>query len=163
MGSFEPMINLLVLLTIFSVIAERVTNILKLGKEELRTRGTSEDAERRREQSIQARSVVVGIVIALIAKADIFTMLSNLDEPWRTLGWVRVSGAQWFRSPATASVGTLLYTLGGCALTGFALGFGSKFWHDILGSVFELRDKARRGRIDPASRSNLSKGAADHA
>lgn len=33
--------------------------------------------------------------------------------------------------------------MGGCLVTRFALGFGSKFWHDLLGAVYELRDFAR--------------------
>jgi hypothetical protein len=148
MSNFEPLINLLVLLTILSVVAERTSNVIKFRKPELRNRKVDPTEERQREGAIQAQTLKIGIVIAIIAKADMFSMLAHLDDPWSTLGWVRVIGVQWFQSPATQNAGAILYTLGGCALTGLALGFGSKFWHDLLSTVFELRTMARRKGSD---------------
>jgi hypothetical protein len=143
MTTFEPFINLLVVLTVLSVTAERVSNILKFKRPTLRDRQTKPEAERIREGQIQAQTAIIGIAIAVLTKADLFAFLTHLDDPWSTLGWVRVIGTQWFQSPATQSLGTILYSLGGCALTGLALGFGSKFWHDMLSTVFELRTIAR--------------------
>ena len=57
-----------------------------------------------------------------------------------------MDGARWVWSPALQTVGSALYALGGCVLTGFALGFGSKFWHDLLGMVFELRKRAKQAK-----------------
>ncbi len=144
MDNFEPLINLLLVLTVLSVVAERVSNVFKFRNPDLRNRKLDASEERAREGAIQSQTLLVGIAIAILAKADIFQILAHLDDPWSTLGWVRVIGAQWFQAPATQDIGTLLYTLGGCALTGLALGFGSKFWHDILSTVFELRTMARR-------------------
>jgi len=143
MTTFEPFINLLVVLTVLSVAAERVSNILKFKRPGLRDRQDDREAERIREGQIQAQTAIIGVAVAVLTKADLFAFLTHLDDPWSTLGWVRVIGTQWFQSPATQSLGTLLYSLGGCALTGLALGFGSKFWHDILSTVFELRAMAR--------------------
>ena len=143
MTTFEPFVNLLIVLTVLSVTAERISNILKFKRPTLRDRQTDRKAERKREGEIQSQTLIIGIAIAVLAKADLFAFLTHLDDPWSTLGWVRVIGTQWFQSPATQSLGTILYSLGGCALTGLALGFGSKFWHDILSTVFELRTIAR--------------------
>lgn len=149
MSNIDPIINLLVMLTVLSVIAERVSNILKFRKPELRNRSTDPDKEREREGQIHLQTVYTGIVIAILAKADLFSILGHLDDPWSTLGWVRVVGSQWHQSPAIQSWGTFLYTLGGSMLTGLALGFGSKFWHDILSTVFEIRNIVRDRRRNP--------------
>lgn len=144
MPTFQPLINLIVLLTVLSVAAERVANIIKFRDPDLRNRELKEADEREREGRIQSRVVVVGIAIAIIVKADLFSILTHLDEPWSTLGWVSVTGSQWFRSPATQSIGTILYAVAGSVLTGLALGFGSKFWHDVLSTVYELRNLTRQ-------------------
>ena len=139
MTTLEPLINLLVVLTLLSVAAERATNLLKLRSEELRNERASPEEEKERERGITIRSVGMGVVLAVIVKADIFEMLSRLEAPWETLGWVRVTAGQWQQATATGGLGTFAYALVGSAFTGIALGFGSKFWHDILDTVFELR------------------------
>jgi hypothetical protein len=135
------------------MIAERITNVLKMRNDDLRIRKLSESDERVRELRIQTRSLTVCIFVAVLLKADIFTIIAHLEEPWRTLGWVRVTGAQWFQTPSLGGVDTAIYSIVGCVFTGFALGFGSKFWHDILGSVYEMRDKVRRGRFQSLDNS----------
>jgi len=149
MPTFEPLINLLVLLTVLSVAAERIANLVKFRSDDLRYRRVGINAERDREAAIQARVLVVGIVVAVAAKADLFSILTHLDDPWSTLGWVRVSGAQWFQSAALQNLGAALYALAGCTLTGVALGFGSKLWHDLLDTVYELRNLVRRRAVQP--------------
>lgn len=139
MTTFEPLINLVVLLTVLSVAAERVTNVLKLRSPELRNERVGREDEKDRERAITVRSVAVGMLLAIAMKADLFEILAELDAPWETLGWVQVSAGQWARATATAGVGPFLYALVGSAVTGIALGFGSKFWHDILDTVLELR------------------------
>ena len=148
MPTFQPLINLLVLLTVLSVAAERISNVVKFRNPALRDHEVDRAKERQREGSIQSRALLIGIAVAIIAKADLFSILTHLDDPWSTLGWVRVTGTQWFQSPATQSVGAALYALAGSALTGLALGFGSKFWHDILSTVYELRTIARQKGTD---------------
>jgi hypothetical protein len=41
-------------------------------------------------------------------------------------------------------VGGFLSTIFGAVVTGFSLGFGSKFWHDVLDLVYGVRDAIRR-------------------
>lgn len=143
MEPFQPIINLLVLLSVLSLSAERLTNILKLGRADLRTRTKDKFTEQEREQKIQIRSMVIGIVFAILVKADLFSILTNLEDPWTTLGWVRVTGSHWVQSAAMQNQGAALYAIAGCVFTGIAMGFGSKFWHEILEGVFELRTIAR--------------------
>jgi hypothetical protein len=151
MESFEPLINLLIVLTVLSVAAERATNLLKLRHADLRVAVKEKPEEKRREERITFRSVFVGIFLAILVKADFFEILSNLDSPWQTLGWVQVSGSEWVRAPASAGAGTALYAILGSVVTGVALGFGSKFWHEVLDAVLELRGYAQRLREREAS------------
>ena len=158
MESLEPLINLIVLLTVMSVAAERATNLLKLRHNDLRMRKSSKEEERAREYRISVRSFLVGLILAVLVKADFFEIMLHLDSPWRTLGWVQVHGYTWFRSAATSELGTIIYALAGCVITGAMLGFGSKFWHDILGSVYELRGMARNRRERGENRRERGEG-----
>jgi hypothetical protein len=144
--SLDPLVNLLVLLTVLSVTVERVTNLLKLRHDDLRLRKGVYEDERNREKSISARSLFLGVLLAILVKADIFEIMTHLDDPWRTLGWVQIRGNEWLRTGSTENAGTFLYAVAGSVITGLSLGFGSKFWHDILGSVYELRSKVRLNR-----------------
>lgn len=143
MESLEPLINLVALLTVLSVMAERVTNILKLRHTELKVRKDDQADERKREYGISLRGFAVGIFFALAAKANMFEIIAHLDSPWDTLGWVHIQDRNWTAAEASKSVGTALYAVAGCILTGAALGFGSKFWHDVLGALYDFRNMAR--------------------
>jgi hypothetical protein len=160
MESFEPLINLLVLLTILSISAERGTNLLKLRNADLRRRRKAYEDDRDREYAMMGRSVLVGVVLALLVKADFFEILTHLDSPWRTMGWVQVHDHHWTRAEATADMGSALYALAGCVITGVGLGFGSKFWHDILGSVYDLRNSIRRRQ--PGAKDTVPAAGAGH-
>jgi hypothetical protein len=150
MDVFEPFVNLLVVFTLLSVTAERITNGLKMRQEELRIRKSDAADERERERAIGFRTLLVGVLLALLTKASLFEILVQLDHPWQALGWVRVADGGWTRSVALQSIGAFLYTFGGCVLTGLGLAFGSKFWHDLLGTVFEIRNIARMRSQTPA-------------
>ncbi|MBU0741672.1 hypothetical protein KKG45_06125 [bacterium] len=143
MDSFDPFVNMLVILTVLSVTAERLTNLLKLQNPDLNDRKTDKKEERRREHRISLRTMAIGVLLAIVVKANFFEIMSSLQDPWSTLGWVRLDDYRWIRSPATVELSAFLYTLGGCLVTGLGLGFGSKFWHDLLGTVYELRSLAR--------------------
>ena len=143
METFEPLINLLVLLTVLSITSERITNIIKLRNKDIASRRTTEGDEKDRELDISLRSIMVGIGLAVIMKANLFEILANMTEPWETMGWVKIDGETWSRALAGEGFGSFLYTLAGCTLTGVGLGFGSKFWHDILDSTNDLKNRLR--------------------
>jgi len=146
MSSLEPFINILILLTVLSIAAERATNFFKLRSPVLRETAPSDKGEKAREHSITLRSLLVGIAVAIVVKANLFEILTRIDAPWDTLGWLQQSEASWVPAAAAGSVGTALYAVLGSALTGIALGFGSKFWHEILDGVLELRGIAKKIR-----------------
>src|SRR5258708_5669448 len=115
MESFQPLINLLVLMSALSIAAERVTNVLKQEKEP--------------ERAIGRRALAVAVVLAVAVKANFFEIVAHMDAPWETLGWSRIPDHK-------LQPGVFLYNVAGSALTGLGLGFGSKFWHDVLDIVY---------------------------
>jgi hypothetical protein len=143
MNGLEPIINLLVFLTALSVAAERITNVLKLRNDALRVPKDEEAAEKQRERGITVRGMIVGVVLAVTLKADLISALHRLDAPWETLGWVQMHGSIWTVAPEARSVPAALYSVFGAAVTGAALGFGSKFWHEMLDAILELRNMAK--------------------
>jgi hypothetical protein len=151
MSSLEPLLNLIALLTVLSIAAERASNFLKLGHPALRNDTGTEKGEKEREHRITLRSLLVGVALAILVKANLFEIFMSIDSPWDTLGWFQAAESQWVPAAATASIGTAAYALVGCAITGMALGFGSKFWHEILDGVLELRGitKALRKKYTP--------------
>lgn len=159
MNTFEPLINLIVLLTALSIVAERVTNVLKLRRPKLKARLDGQDNPER-EAAIALSALGIGVLVALLVKADLFAILKQLDNPWATLGWLQVDKYTWTRTPATATLGNAAHCIAGCVLTGCALGFGSKFWHDTLGAVYEVRNMARnRNAIALTTGANKSRGS----
>ncbi len=90
-------------------------------------------------------------MLALLVKANMLEIVANPTDPWQTIGWVTAREGAWFRSPALANAGTFLYAVAGSVLTGLALGFGSKFWHDTLGGIYELRSFVRDRRSLPTA------------
>lgn len=146
MSSLEPFINILILLTVLSIAAERATNFIKLRNTDLRNPKASDTGEKEREHRITLRSLVAGIAVAIIVKANLFEILTRIDAPWDTLGWFQQAESTWVPAAAAGSVGTAFYAVLGSALTGVALGFGSKFWHEVLDGVLELRGIAKKIR-----------------
>jgi hypothetical protein len=133
----EPLLNLLVLLSALSIVAERLANALKLGDPELRERQGSAADEKARERRIALRTLAASMALAVVMKADLFAILSHLDAPWDTLGWVRPAAERW-------TAGRLVQALAGSTVTGVSLAFGSKFWHDVLDLVHGVRAAVRR-------------------
>jgi hypothetical protein len=151
MDAFQPLINILTVLTALSVAAERITNLLKLQSPSLRVTETKpgedkeakKDAEKARESAIARRSVLVGIGVAIVLKADLIAILRNAQAPWETLGWFGLDGEMMVSSAALQSPTAIATALIGSVAAGFALGFGSKFWHELLDGVLELRNMAK--------------------
>jgi hypothetical protein len=133
--SFEPIINILTVLTVLSVAAERLTNVVKLRQDP----SWKQKKGRARELHINASTMIIGVSLAITTKADIFEILTHPLGPWSTLGWTAFDGTTWVRHASATSVSGAVQALLGCSITGFSLGFGSTFWHDTLGIVIELR------------------------
>lgn len=143
MTPFQPLINLLVLMSALSIAAERLANAIKLGNPELREPRLGAREEKERERQISHRVLLVSVLLAVAIKADLFQILAHLEAPWDTLGWVPV-GSATSATTSGRSVPELLYTLAGTLLTGISMGFGSKFWHDALDIVHGTRGRIER-------------------
>ncbi len=156
MDAFEPVINLLIVLTVLSFAAEKVTQLIKMkwiNPKAVCLISKGEDpknTETDRVFTVTKVSAYMGILVALSVKADFFEMIANLEDPWSTFGWVKVQTGEWMRSYASQSVLTAIYAAFGCVITGAALSFGSKFWHDVLKIVFELRNRKKKLEGDAA-------------
>jgi hypothetical protein len=137
MAVFEPLINLLLLFSALSVASERLANAMKLSDTDLREKKGSPQQEKARERRIGLRALAASVALAVLMKADFFAILSHLDAPWDTLGWVRLGEDQW-------TVSRFLQALDGSIVTGISLAFGSKFWHDVLDLVYGVRATVRR-------------------
>jgi hypothetical protein len=143
---FQPAINLLLLMSTLSMVAERLANAIKLRHAELREphHAAHRPAEKERERQIADRVLIVSLLLAAAVKADFFAIMAHLQAPWDTLGWTG--------SPALTSPWRFCATLAGTALTGVSLGFGSKFWHDMLDIVYGARTSVRHSRRPAAER-----------
>ena len=97
-----------------------------------REKKTGVREEKARERRIAHRALAASLVLALVMKADFFDILAHLEAPWDTLGWARPADADW-------TAGRLVQTLAGTLVTGMSLGFGSKFWHDLLDLLYGVR------------------------
>lgn len=144
MDVFQPLVNLLALLSALSLAAERVTNVIKLRHEGLALKKTSNKEEKAREGAVAKVSLGVSILVALILKADFFAILGSLEAPWDTLGWAHMQAGDLVRRSALVNLDQALYAIVGSVFTGFALGFGSKFWHDMLDIVFNARERLKK-------------------
>lgn len=127
-------------LFLLSVISERITNFLKLWLPEswfgsLRQKQMDEAAEKIRERKILAFSIGVGFFTAMSVQASMLHILSNIDRPEEAIGWnhVTICFSYFF------SWENWKYILG-FLLTGCFISLGSKFWHDLLDLLLEVKN-----------------------
>jgi len=125
----EILVSLVVVLLPLSFISERFSNFFKLilpsegkfGFGNLRHKEDDAKKEKIRERKIFLISLLSGEIVAFALKADLFQIIEN-----GKIGWNQNSNG-------------LLWIVG-CLFTGFFLSWGSKFWHDLLGILFEVKN-----------------------
>ncbi|MEW5846170.1 MAG: M15 family metallopeptidase [Bacteroidota bacterium] len=127
----DALIVLMTILLPLSFIAERITNLIKLfipdgflGLGNVRYKEDDPIMEKKRERRIFAISLISGELVAFALKADLFTIINQ-----GTFGW---------SSPTTGYSWII-----GCVFTGFFLSWGSKFWHDLLEILLEMKNIRR--------------------
>jgi hypothetical protein len=154
LGTIEPnslldrAIAITIVLFILSMISERVITLVKLyfteGKgflwgtlirkdEDLSIKGDTPQAEKKREMRILRVNIAFSILVAFIAHANIFKIISA-DEPYRVIGWVDdvYKNHSWYYN--------IIREFWGCVLGGFFISLGSKFWHDMLDMLFYAKN-----------------------
>lgn len=145
-------IAITVLLFILSLISERIITWFKLyygrlgrwfiffttKEEDLRSIPRNSAEEKRREVKTLGLNITMSIVIAISSKANLFDILSNM-EPYSVLGWTCATIKLITKNPFS-----FLKVIFGCILTGFFISLGSKFWHDMLDMLYQIKNYKER-------------------
>lgn len=168
----EQIIQLVTILFLLSMVCERIADFLKhylsdsylfkiRQKEFVKVGNTTtkfhpndaqEDARKFRILKI---NVFSGILLAFILKADLIQILNDMEHAGTTLGWNNlylykesyitrhsIEDIEWYK--------IINYWLlpFGIILTGCFISFGSKFWHDLLDILYQIKN-AKRVLADP--------------
>jgi len=147
---------------ILSLVAEKLADFLKLNNMSLRNKKKNHDDEKIRERDIVKRTILVGLIISFFLKADAIQMIVS-GEPGEVMGWQNVifyaendvieltgTNYNYYRAlhgddfGATRMIFTWLQLVLGMGISGAALSFGSKFWHDLIGLLYEIKDARSR-------------------
>lgn len=136
----ESMIALATVLFILSMINERIVNFIKLQYSNksmfsiqlgnLKDK-KGDNEEDQRNKRIILLNIIVGTIVSLLMRADLISMISNIDQPSLGIGW---------KNFAVDKVVGWITLIPGCFLTGSFLSLGSKFWHDLLDLLLYTKD-----------------------
>jgi len=119
-----------IVLLILSLITEKIANFVKLSYDNLASNQGSVMGEKRREKNIQLITIAVGIAVALLSKANLFEFFKeefNLFWTAEDFGGLK-----------------LLSNIVGSVISGLFLSLGSKFFHDLLDVLFQIKNLKRK-------------------
>jgi len=152
----DSLIAISIILFILSVIVEKITQLIRkyspfikphypkpirktagafwknINKKQT---GVTPERDKRVEREVSSLSFVIGALIVIAFKVDLFRMLTESD-PRNVLFWKDSKGLETF-------TGILLFILS-LALTAFFLTFGSKFFHDLLDTLFQVKSMKKK-------------------
>lgn len=155
----QQIIQLVAILFLLSMVCERIADFLKhhlsdrhlfkIQKDFFKVGNTltkfpKDDAkEQERVFRILKINVASGILLAIFMNADLIQMLHNIENPSKTLGWGMedwyvIKNWEWyeyFLRPLRFIIGV--------TLTGCFISFGSKFWHDLLDILYQIKNTKR--------------------
>jgi hypothetical protein len=134
------------MLFILSMVSERIVSFIKLrsvegksflfivvpSKTESSSRWTDTVEEAKREKSILAINLTIGFLVAIAAHANFFDMFSNNST---IVGWDFSAEFDFKR---------VIPELIGCILTGMFISLGSKFWHDVVDLIFQIKNHKQK-------------------
>jgi hypothetical protein len=126
----DKIIQPTIVLLILSLITEKIANFWKLQYESLAKKKDLETDEKLREKNIQLITIVVGIIISLISKANLF----NFFKDNFSLFWT----VEDFKGL------TLFSNIVGSIVSGLFLSLGSKFFHDLLDLLLQVKNLKRK-------------------
>lgn len=169
MEMLQQIIQLVTILFLLSMVCERVAdflkhylsesqlfkikiknfeaNVLSVGNT-LTKYAQNDELEKERVFRILKINVWSGILIAIILKADLIWIFNNLSDPGKTIGWGHLEGYstgmpdEWYLNV------NYWFLIPGMMLTGCFISFGSKFWHDLLDILYQIKN-AKRVLSDP--------------
>ncbi|WP_057937916.1 chymotrypsin family serine protease [Algoriphagus resistens] len=126
----DKVIQPTIVLLILSLITEKIANFIKLQYDSLASKQNTDFAEKNREKKIQTMSIFVGTAIALIAKANLFDFFKDDFN----LFWIPDDFKGW----------KLLSNIVGSIISGMFLSLGSKFFHDLLDILLQVKNLKRK-------------------
>ena len=151
MEIFQITIQIALILFLLSMISEKIIDFLKhylsdsylfgIQKEYCKigdtlTKFPQEDLrEQVRKYRILKINLWSGILISTIIKADISRIFARIKEPGKVFGWNNLSDYE------TLDFFLLPF---GIILAGCFISFGSKFWHDFLDLLFQVKNTKRK-------------------
>ncbi|MDY7226955.1 hypothetical protein [Hyalangium rubrum] len=139
----DLLIQMFAVLAVFAMVHERVLELLRMPRELLakQDQNKPEDSKRWTQVvtvldavTIGSFNWVSGVVLALLTRADLLKLIEPVaagQKPEFLTQYLRKSPWDW-------SSWSLLEFLG-CVLMGFSTTVGSKFWHDAVNGLMELR------------------------
>ncbi len=146
----DKLIGIIIVFFILSMIVERITDFIKLNIWEneqgklffwglFRTKQPSELLEKKRERNIQRITFITAILVAILSNANLIQLISS-DDPSKVLGL-----KNWGNTyPLSGERDFTLMPLIGCMLTSFFISVGSKFWHDMLDLLLQIKNFRRK-------------------
>lgn len=147
----DTMISVVIILFILSVINEKLVQLIRKYSpftkrsgiwKHIRYKQTgSTPMDNKIEREILSLSFWVGFIICLLFRVDIFEMFRTQDTAstlyWTTDIWYSYwEGYEWLYK-----IPLLLLSF---SLTAFFLTFGSKFFHDLLDTLFQVKNLKRK-------------------
>ena len=115
------------------MITEKIGNFIKLSEISWLKKRMKTSSEDQRERKIQTMSMLTGIGVALIAKANIFQVYSNPKFEFF-----------WSSTDLNATLAGWLSNILGSLLCGLFLSLGSKFFHDLLDMLLQVKNLKRK-------------------
>ena len=159
-------LSIIIVLFVLSMINERVVTFVKLyfskgvgsfltnwlvhKTEDLSVKHGTEKEEKIREMKILRLNIIFGIIVATCANANFFEILKN-GQPGNGLGWLeeiemmsaddkRFDWLEMIGRTTAADWLLLLYSAFGFIFTGLFISLGSKFWHDLLDLLLQVKN-----------------------
>lgn len=126
----DTAIQPIVVLLILSLITEKIANFVKLQFRTLSVKAETDEGERIRERRIQYISIIAGITVALVCKANLFLLFKNDFNLF------------WTSQPIEGE--DIFSNIIGALISGFFLSLGSKFFHDLLDMILQIKNLKRK-------------------
>jgi hypothetical protein len=131
-GNMDKIINLVMFLLILSLITEKISDFIKLQFPDLCHEKKDMGQETKRQSNIQLITILIGIGVALVSNANLFDLFK---ESFPQL---------WARYAMYSPTFNVCFSIFGCILTGFFLSTGSKFFHDLLSMLSEVKNLKKK-------------------
>jgi len=126
----DTVIQPTIVLLILSLITEKIVNFIKLQHETLANKHDTDLDEKIREKKIQRLTIIVGVIVALVSKANLFDFFKeNFNLFWTAEDFVELK---------------LLSNIVGSIVSGMFLSLCSKFFHDLLDILLQAKNLKRK-------------------